>query len=148
MNVKFKNKFHIFFAVTFTGHGADSTNQTEEALKLIRRSLKSNSMDRVEGTHFDGNYPHIFIVFGASVGFQRKFDFFNLFYSNVFLWSNKLILGSYILLFGERQLIGIFCFRLHFSGRFGKEEDLSNIVVAFPWQLIANRNDFLWIRKE
>lgn len=51
----------------FTGHGSDSSNTTEEALKLIRRSLKSNSMDRMEGAHFDGSYPHVFITFGASV---------------------------------------------------------------------------------
>lgn len=56
--------------VSSTGHGSDTTNQTEAALKLIRRSLKSNSMDRVEGTHFDGTYPHIFITFGASVSWM------------------------------------------------------------------------------
>lgn len=49
------------------GHSTGPANTTEEALKLIRRSLKSNSMDRMEGTHFDGTYPHIFVTFGASV---------------------------------------------------------------------------------
>jgi len=58
---------HFCFLIRKKGHGSDSSNQTEEALKLIRRTLKSNSMDRVEGTHFDGTYPHIFITFGASV---------------------------------------------------------------------------------
>lgn len=57
----------IVFLIVFTGHGSDTSNTTEEALKLIRRSLKSNSMDRVEGTHFDGTYPHVFVTFGASV---------------------------------------------------------------------------------
>lgn len=37
-----------------------------ETLALIRQSLKSQSMDR-EGTHFDDTFPHVFIVFGASV---------------------------------------------------------------------------------
>lgn len=54
----------IFFDV---GHGSDNSNSTEAALKLIRQSLKSNSMVRMEGTHFDGTYPHIFVTFGASV---------------------------------------------------------------------------------
>lgn len=49
------------------GHSTGTANTTEEALKLIRRSLKSNSMDRMEGTRFDGTYPHIFVTFGASV---------------------------------------------------------------------------------
>lgn len=75
MKVKFKSNFHNFcFAVTLTGHGADATNQTEEALKLIRRSLKSNSMDRTEGARFDGDYPHIFLTFGASVIYNNIID--------------------------------------------------------------------------
>ncbi|XP_055301087.1 glucose-6-phosphate 1-dehydrogenase isoform X2 [Sitodiplosis mosellana] len=55
-----------------TGHGSDTSKTTEEALKLIRRSLKSNSMDRVEGIHFDASYPHVFITFGASGDLAKK----------------------------------------------------------------------------
>lgn len=64
----------------FAGHGSDTSTTTEEALKLIRRSLKSNSMDRVEGTHFDGSYPHVFVTFGASVSGSnpRDFNFFSI----------------------------------------------------------------------
>lgn len=51
----------------FIGHGSDTSNTTEEALKLIRRSLKGSSMERVEGACFNGNYPHVFVTFGASV---------------------------------------------------------------------------------
>lgn len=61
------------------GHSTGAANTTEEALKLIRRSLKSNSMDRMEGTHFDGTFPHIFVTFGASVrhiNFPNTFDQF------------------------------------------------------------------------
>lgn len=42
-------------------------------LALYRKSLKSKEMDH-DGTHFDGNYPHIFVVLGASVS-QINFKF-------------------------------------------------------------------------
>lgn len=58
---------HLKSCFLFIGHGSDTSNTTEEALKLIRRSLKSNSMNQVEGTHWDGTYPHVFVTFGASV---------------------------------------------------------------------------------
>lgn len=48
-----------------------SINCAEETLTLIRRSLKSNSMDR-EGTHFDENFPHVFCIFGASGDLAKK----------------------------------------------------------------------------
>lgn len=58
----------LFISISLiAGHTTNSVQTTEEALKLIRRSLKSKSMNRVEGIHFDGNYPHIFVTFGASV---------------------------------------------------------------------------------
>lgn len=40
---------------------------TEESLMIIRESLKSDEMDHLEGTHFYGQVPHIFITLGASV---------------------------------------------------------------------------------
>lgn len=44
-----------------------------EILDIIRKSLKSNaSMDRLEGTHFDRKFPHVFVVFGASGDLARK----------------------------------------------------------------------------
>uniref|UniRef100_A0A182UAZ0 Uncharacterized protein n=1 Tax=Anopheles melas TaxID=34690 RepID=A0A182UAZ0_9DIPT len=46
----------------FDGESLDG----EQALAIIRRNLKSSAMD-TEGTHFDCNCPHIFVVFGASV---------------------------------------------------------------------------------
>lgn len=33
-------------------------------------------MDHLEGTHFDGSYPHVFVTLGASV--RITFIFFNL----------------------------------------------------------------------
>lgn len=54
-----KNLFHL----THSGSAA-------ETLALIRQSLKSHSMDR-EGTHFDENFPHVFMVFGASVSISK-----------------------------------------------------------------------------
>lgn len=54
-------------SLVLTGHGSDTSKTTEEALKLIRRSLKSKDMGRVEGTCFDESYPHVFVTFGASV---------------------------------------------------------------------------------
>lgn len=63
--------------MSFSGHNTNTSNTTETALKLIRKSLKSTSMDRMEGTHFDGTFPHIFTTFGASViilNFIATFD--------------------------------------------------------------------------
>lgn len=40
---------------------------TEESLKYIRRALKSEEMDHLEGTHFDRHIPHVFVTLGASV---------------------------------------------------------------------------------
>lgn len=34
-------------------------------------------MVRMEGTHFDGTYPHIFVTFGASVSRTIKVFFFS-----------------------------------------------------------------------
>lgn len=53
------------------GHGRNGADpyeslDGEEALAIIRRNLKSSAMD-TEGTHFDSNIPHVFVVFGASV---------------------------------------------------------------------------------
>lgn len=42
-----------------------------EALEIIRRSLKSHSM-KFEGTNFEQEYPHVFVVFGASGDLARK----------------------------------------------------------------------------
>lgn len=47
----------------------DSAN-SEVYLALYRKSLKSKEMDH-DGTHFDGNYPHIFVVLGASVSYKK-----------------------------------------------------------------------------
>uniref|UniRef100_A0A1B6D356 Glucose-6-phosphate 1-dehydrogenase n=2 Tax=Clastoptera arizonana TaxID=38151 RepID=A0A1B6D356_9HEMI len=44
---------------------------TEETLTLIRRSLRSPNME-MEGSHFDGNQPHLFITFGASGDLAKK----------------------------------------------------------------------------
>lgn len=38
----------------------------DSCLALLRKSLRSHEMD-FEGSHFDGNIPHIFVVLGASV---------------------------------------------------------------------------------
>lgn len=47
------------------------TLEGEEALAIIRRNLKSRAME-CEGTHFDCNCPHVFVVFGASGDLARK----------------------------------------------------------------------------
>ncbi|XP_062562901.1 glucose-6-phosphate 1-dehydrogenase isoform X1 [Armigeres subalbatus] len=47
------------------------TLEGEEALAIIRRNLKSSAMDS-EGTHFDCNCPHVFVVFGASGDLAKK----------------------------------------------------------------------------
>ncbi|RLU24074.1 hypothetical protein DMN91_004283 [Ooceraea biroi] len=39
---------------------------TEESLQYIRKSLKSEDMDHLEGTHFDIHVPHTFVILGAS----------------------------------------------------------------------------------
>ena len=44
---------------------ADGAN-SEVCLALYRKSLKSKEMDH-DGTHFDGQYPHVFVTLGASV---------------------------------------------------------------------------------
>ncbi|KAH1022974.1 glucose-6-phosphate 1-dehydrogenase isoform X2 [Dendroctonus ponderosae] len=46
-------------------------DNSEVCLALYRKSLKSKDMDH-EGTHFDGQYPHIFVTLGASGDLARK----------------------------------------------------------------------------
>ncbi|KAK0168421.1 hypothetical protein PV327_002224 [Microctonus hyperodae] len=45
---------------------------TEESLMIIRECLKSDEMDHLEGTHFSGQVPHIFITLGASGDLAKK----------------------------------------------------------------------------
>ncbi|XP_046621762.1 glucose-6-phosphate 1-dehydrogenase isoform X1 [Neodiprion virginianus] len=53
---------------------ANSTRETttEQSLAFIRQSLKSATMDHLEGTHFDGSIPHIFVILGASGDLAKK----------------------------------------------------------------------------
>jgi len=44
----------------------------DETLMLIRKSLTSSQLQEQEGTHFDCEDPHVFIVFGASGDLARK----------------------------------------------------------------------------
>ncbi|XP_017768268.1 PREDICTED: glucose-6-phosphate 1-dehydrogenase isoform X2 [Nicrophorus vespilloides] len=49
-----------------------NTNKSkEECLSLYRKSLESKDMDH-DGTHFDGEHPHVFVIFGASGDLARK----------------------------------------------------------------------------
>lgn len=41
-------------------------------LQYIRRSLKSEEMDHLEGTHFDRDIPHVFVILGASGDLAKK----------------------------------------------------------------------------
>ncbi|XP_076261805.1 glucose-6-phosphate 1-dehydrogenase Zw isoform X3 [Rhynchophorus ferrugineus] len=50
---------------------ARSDNNSEVCLALYRKSLKSKDMDH-DGTHFDGQYPHVFVILGASGDLARK----------------------------------------------------------------------------
>ncbi|KAG7206270.1 hypothetical protein KM043_003654 [Ampulex compressa] len=45
---------------------------TEESLRFIRQSLKSDEMDHLEGIHFDGLFPHVFVTLGASGDLAKK----------------------------------------------------------------------------
>lgn len=49
----------------------DASMDPEECLELYRLSLKSKAMDH-DGTHFDGQYPHVFIILGASGDLAKK----------------------------------------------------------------------------
>ncbi|XP_065165362.1 glucose-6-phosphate 1-dehydrogenase isoform X1 [Atheta coriaria] len=49
----------------------DCDEKNEECLALYRNSLKSADMDH-DGTHFDGQYPHVFVILGASGDLARK----------------------------------------------------------------------------
>ncbi|KAJ8926870.1 hypothetical protein NQ314_020721 [Rhamnusium bicolor] len=49
----------------------DETKKTEICLALYRKSLKSKDMDH-DGTHFDAQYPHVFVTLGASGDLARK----------------------------------------------------------------------------
>lgn len=63
----------------FTEDKTNAPNTSEETLKLIRKILRTNSLGEIEGTHFDGTYPHVFVTFGASVSdFIFHFHFFAL----------------------------------------------------------------------
>ncbi|KAF7287712.1 hypothetical protein GWI33_003353 [Rhynchophorus ferrugineus] len=46
-------------------------DNSEVCLALYRKSLKSKDMDH-DGTHFDGQYPHVFVILGASGDLARK----------------------------------------------------------------------------
>ncbi|XP_030748343.1 glucose-6-phosphate 1-dehydrogenase isoform X2 [Sitophilus oryzae] len=46
-------------------------HNSEVCLALYRKSLKSKDMDH-DGTHFDGQYPHVFVTLGASGDLARK----------------------------------------------------------------------------
>ncbi|XP_043276062.1 glucose-6-phosphate 1-dehydrogenase isoform X2 [Venturia canescens] len=45
---------------------------TEESLILIRQSLRSQEMDHMEGHHYDGDIPHVFVTLGASGDLAKK----------------------------------------------------------------------------
>lgn len=45
--------------------------KSELCLALFRKSLKSKDMDH-DGTHFDANKPHVFVILGASGDLARK----------------------------------------------------------------------------
>ncbi|XP_056645684.1 glucose-6-phosphate 1-dehydrogenase isoform X1 [Diorhabda carinulata] len=49
----------------------EESKNAELCLSLYRNSLKSKDMDR-GGTHFDGQYPHVFVTLGASGDLARK----------------------------------------------------------------------------
>lgn len=49
----------------------NGTGSAEESLNLIRKSLRSPNMD-LQGTHFDGNLPHVFVTLGASGDLAKK----------------------------------------------------------------------------
>ncbi|XP_044006754.1 glucose-6-phosphate 1-dehydrogenase isoform X1 [Aphidius gifuensis] len=53
-------------------NGNITRTSTEETLQLIRQSLKEDEMDRLEGHHFDGQIPHVFITLGASGDLAKK----------------------------------------------------------------------------
>ncbi|KAJ8953272.1 hypothetical protein NQ318_015854 [Aromia moschata] len=55
---------------TFIDNSTDTKN-SELCLALYRKSLKSKDMDH-DGTHFDGQYPHVFVTLGASGDLARK----------------------------------------------------------------------------
>lgn len=55
----------IFFK-SGDAHNGHTELSGEETLALIRSSLATPQMEE-DGCCFDGNCPHVFIVFGASV---------------------------------------------------------------------------------
>lgn len=59
------NNLKQFSIVLIKYFFADHSN-SEVCLALYRQSLKSKEMDH-DGTHFDAQYPHTFIILGASV---------------------------------------------------------------------------------
>lgn len=63
----------------FTEDRSNTSNTSEEALKLIRKILKTNTLGEIEGTQFDGSYPHVFVLLGSSVS---CFIFVSLVHSN------------------------------------------------------------------
>lgn len=63
----------------FTEDRSNTSNTSEETLKMIRKTLRTNSLGQIERTQFDGTYPHVFVTFGASVSdFIFHFYFFAL----------------------------------------------------------------------
>lgn len=49
----------------------EEENNLQKCLALYRDSLVSKDMDK-DGTHFDGQIPHIFVIFGASGDLAKK----------------------------------------------------------------------------
>ncbi|GAB0097106.1 Glucose-6-phosphate 1-dehydrogenase [Sergentomyia squamirostris] len=59
-------------ASNFVGDCRRRSAGEEEALAIIRQSLRTNRMEQSEGTLFDGGRRHCFVVFGSSGDLARK----------------------------------------------------------------------------
>jgi hypothetical protein len=52
-------------------HESSSTMNNQRTLDIIREDLTSSTMIDSEGTFWDRNHPHLFVVMGASVSWWR-----------------------------------------------------------------------------
>lgn len=48
-------------------HCGTASMNNERTLEIIRDDLTSSVMEETEGTHWDNDHPHLFVVMGASV---------------------------------------------------------------------------------
>lgn len=70
-NCSFMLKYFRFYYKTNHFFFVLENVRAEETLVLYRNSLKSKNFEH-DGAHFDEQYPHVFVILGASVSINKQ----------------------------------------------------------------------------